>query len=415
MLIFISMIIHFIDCVFLYYLCFNIIDKKGEKLIKLTLLALLYGIVVGGVAEYLNFYGYAYRIITTFIMMVALRLISKKNICDIIIIYAMIYLCIVVVQITCIAIVRIIGFDRFYSTLIVQILSLIIINFIYLKAPLYRLFNTIQKEILLKLFIFIAIGIFLISFSYFNFQYTEVIEYILYFSIMILLTLIGFYETLKRVSFYTNDMPSQLHDIKNILITLQISAQNCPNKGLMKDLETAVEILGLEANVEDMEVSGYYDSILALIDKKQKKNEGTSLILPDIKYLEPNSKLGFLAIGYMLGVLLDNAIETNTEKPILVKININEECLIVSVANEYERQGTDDFHKMFRKGYSTKNKDGRGHGLTNLSKFVNKYDGELILEYEYNRKQASNYLIVTVDIGNWKIYNARWIEEILSL
>jgi len=40
--------------------------------------------------------------------------------------------------------------------------------------------------------------------------------------------------------------------------------------------------------------------------------------------------MGFLGIGYMLGVLLDNAIETGTKKPILVKIHIDKDILIIS-------------------------------------------------------------------------------------
>jgi len=70
---------------------------------------------------------------------------------------------------------------------------------------------------------------------------------------------------------------------------------------------------------------------------------------------------------------------------------------------------------MFRKGYSTKNKDGRRHGLINLSKFIDKHEGDLILDYEYNEKQNCRYLIITVDIGDLKIYNSRWVEDTNSL
>jgi len=70
---------------------------------------------------------------------------------------------------------------------------------------------------------------------------------------------------------------------------------------------------------------------------------------------------------------------------------------------------------MFRKGYSTKNKDGRRHGLINLNKFIDKHEGNLILDYEYNKKQNCRYLIITIDIGDWKIYNSRWVEDTNSL
>ena len=187
----------------------------------MTLLALLYGVIVGGVAEYLNFYGYAYRMITTFIMMMAIKLISKKNIYDIFIIYAMIFLCITSLRIITTIVISSVSDIGLYSPLIIQSLSFITIILLYRKVPL-SIFLIIFKKNLWKLFIFIVLNIFLVVFSYFYFLFTGSAEYIIYLSIMLALALIGLCHTSKRVSFYTQDIPAQLYDVKNILIFLQI-------------------------------------------------------------------------------------------------------------------------------------------------------------------------------------------------
>jgi len=102
----------------------------------------------------------------------------------------------------------------------------------------------------------------------------------------------------------------------------------------------------------------------------------------------------------MLGVLLDNAIESRTKKVIFIEVSSLEEGLYISVSNEYKRKSKDDFNKMFQKGYSTKSRDGRGHGLYNLSKNVNKYGGNILLYYEYNQNQKSDYLTIKISVNN---------------
>jgi len=207
-------------------------------------------------------------------------------------------------------------------------------------------------------------------------------------------------------------MPAQIHDVKNILVILLILADSNSYNHLKAELDTAVEVLGLDAKIDNIEWRGYNNGILAIVKEKQKNN--ISIILTDIKYEETNSKMRFLGIGYMLGVLLDNAIETGTKKPILIKIHIDRDILIISVPHEYERKYNDGFQKMFQKKYTTKEKLGQKHKLPNHNMFVNKHNGDINISYELNRKQNCNYLILTIDMGKWKIGDPKWNEETLS-
>jgi len=106
------------------------------------------------------------------------------------------------------------------------------------------------------------------------------------------------------------------------------------------------------------------------------------------------------AIIYMLGVLLDNAIESGTKKEILIHISVAEESLFISVANEYEQKSNDDFEKMFEPRYSTKSSPGNGYGLSHLSQIVTGYGGEIGLKYDYLEVQNCNYLTLIINIGS---------------
>jgi len=391
-----------------YYICHNLIEKKPKLSINLVALGILCGVILGTMVNYLD--SYTYRVIATLTMITIIKLLPKRKIHEVIIIYAIYFLIGVFIQIPLLLIISSAGLNQIYNFLLVQILSLLINMFLYLYVLLTKLLNKIE---LLKLLIFNLAIVSIVSLLYVNFDYTQ--SYLLYFSLLIVVTCICIYYTLKRVSYYTNEIPAQVHDIKNIITVLQILARNSPNKEFKAELDTAIEILGLDASIDDMEVEGFNKSILAIINKKQKNNIKESIIVSDIKYVETNPKVGFLAIGYMLGVLLDNAIETGTKKPILVKICIDSDSLIMSVANEYEKKYNDDFQRMFQRGNSSKGKDGRGHGLPNLSKFVYKHDGEIIPSHEYNKKQECDYIIITIDMGNWKLWGSRWIEKVLLL
>jgi len=101
----------------------------------------------------------------------------------------------------------------------------------------------------------------------------------------------------------------------------------------------------------------------------------------------------------MLGVLLDNAVESGTKKAIIINISVIEESLFLSVSNEYQRKSADDFNKMFREQYSTKEEStSRGYGLSNLIKVVTDYGGNILLKEEYNKEQKSDYITRMIDI-----------------
>jgi hypothetical protein len=405
----INIIINFIDVLIVYYIYYSLVDLKLKFSIKLITLSILYGVTLGFMGMHL--YNYTCRIISTSTILVIFKWLSKRRIHDVVIMYVIYFTYGICIQILLLLILNQIFFSQMFIFLLTQILTLLIFILSYKKFQLHKVFNIIQKELLLELLIF-NIGIIILFFTfYINFEYTN--SYSLYFTLLLVFICIGLYHTISRVSYYTNEMPAQIHDVKNILIVLQILAESNSYKQLKAELDTAVEILGLDTNVDNTEWEGYNNGILAIVKKKQKNNN--TLFLTDIKYDETNSKVGFLGIGYMLGVLLDSAIETGTKKPILVKININSDILIISVAHEYERKYNDGFQKMFQKKYTTKEKLGQKHGLPNLSMFVNKHDGEINISYELHKKQKCNYLIVTIDMGKRKIGGPKWNEEILSL
>jgi len=194
----------------------------------------------------------------------------------------------------------------------------------------------------------------------------------------------------------------QLHDIKNLLMGIHLSAYSTSNVAVIrKELDIVQEIVDIDINIKSININNYNQNISSFIT--QKRGRATyykPTFLTDISYYEPNKKVSFSVLLYMLGVLLDNAVESGTKKAIIIKISVIEESLFLSVSNEYQRKSVDDFNKIFQKRYSIKEEStSRGYGLSNLIKVVTDYGGIILLKEEYNKEQKSDYINIMIDIN----------------
>jgi sensor histidine kinase regulating citrate/malate metabolism len=154
--------------------------------------------------------------------------------------------------------------------------------------------------------------------------------------------------------------------------------------------------------IDDIHIESIHSDINDTIQSfiNYKKTIFSNDFNTNIHYYESNAKIPLPVIIYMLGVLLDNAVESGTNKTIYIKVHVSEHHLEVSVSNEYERYERDDFEKMFLQGTSTKAHHGRGYGLSNLKRIITIYSGEILVEHQYNKHQKRDYLTITIEINN---------------
>jgi len=382
-----------------YYLCNSLIGKKPNLSVKTILMVISYGLAIGTITLGLD--GYMARVLINIALLLIIKYITSRKIQDVVIIFAIIFLCTVLIQALGLQLTNSLGLEMNTDCtfLLVQMFTTTITLFICKKVPLYKLYNIIEKEILLKLLIISLAVILLITLFYINFEYTT--SYILYFSILIIISFGGLYQTLKKVFYYTNKIPMQLHDINNLLMGIKLSVYSTSDINVVRDeIDKALGIIDIDTDIEGIDMNDYNQIILSFIElKKRKVVNNEPSFFADIGYYESNAKVAFSVILYMLGVLLDNAIESGTKKEIIIKVYVIEENLYLSVSNEYKKKSFDDFEKMFKERYSTKGEmNSRGYGLPNLSKVVTSYGGNILLKEEYNKEQKSDYIIITIDI-----------------
>ena len=396
----VNILLNNIDVIIMVYLCCSLVEKQLPISIKGVTFGLVGGTALGIVAHYLD--GYEYKALVFIFMMIVYKLISQKKIRDLAIIYIIVYLCVIFIQIPVTLIVSLFPMHEYLFFLITQIISLVIVLLMCKKLPLYKLFYKIERDIVLQLVLFALAGIFLAVFFYFNFEYENMRSYVLYFSILIGISIICLYKVIKELFFYTRSMPAKYHDMKNIMVGLYISVYGKSDINVIRaHLDSYLDKMDIDAKVEELVIDDDGKNILSFIQHKKYESNKKLNFITDVRYYEPNEKVDFPDIIYMLGLLLDNAIEaSNSDKPIFISVHVMEEGVEISVANVYKRQSVNDFEKMFQEGYTTKSTSSRGYGLPNLSKIVKEYGGDIFIHHNYNEEQKSSYLTIRIEIKN---------------
>lgn len=386
-----TIILNFIDLLMLFYLCHKVLEKKISPNNRDICIGATYTIIVGVIAHFLD--GYTYRFIVTSGMLIIIKYISRRKLYDILLLYIIIFINISIVQIIVLSIVSFIPIND--VSLIGQLLSLILAVIIYHYLPIHKLLQIIEKQLLLKLCLIIVIGIVMFIIFYFENNYSDIRIYSLYFGIFVTLILLGLFHTLKNIFFYTSTVPMQLHDVKNVLMGLSISAQSTSSIDILRnDIKKALEIIGMDNNIL-VSPDNYTKNIISFITQK---NTIKIPIIHDIQFYELNEHTPLSMVLFFLGLLLDNALESGTNKALYIRVSIAEESILVSVSNEYKRKSNDDFQNMFKKGHSTKSSNGRGYGLYNLSRIVAKQKGEILVDYNFRERHKCNYLTITIKI-----------------
>jgi len=290
------------------------------------------------------------------------------------------------------------------SSVIFTIFFLWIVN----KVDMNKLFVFIIHRLALKLAIFmITLISFLVIFSgiifYTNLEPFITILALIPLAISVISLLIGFVYILRAAHQYEVVVPEKYHEMKRILTLLNLKAEDAKTVDELKDMiGTTIELMDIKIvkpklQKSENESEDFEAFIKSAIESLKLNHQSNVEINTTIQYFESHKNVGTMDTSYMLGTLLENAIETGTECPILVDILSTENVLFIKVANEAEARSPQELYRMLSKGYSTKEKVGRGFGLSKLKKLVENHQGNIIITQEQNPSMQANYITFTLN------------------
>ena len=273
--------------------------------------------------------------------------------------------------------------------------ALLIVN----QIDFNKLFVYIIHRLALKITIFV---ISLISISMFIFFVTShdlnVTQVLVPSGTLIILIIVGLVYTLKAAHQYEIVVPEKYHDIKKILTLLNLKAERVQTVDELKEMiDATIELLDIKVVKPELQKSkdepeDFESFITVAINSLKLNHQSTVEVKTNIQYFESHRNVNAMSITHMLGVLLENALETGTQRPILVDVLSTEHILFIKVANETKSKTSQDLDNMLVKGYSTKGKIGRGFGLPKLKELVESHQGNMTISQELNMETQTNYI-----------------------
>jgi len=302
----------------------------------------------------------------------------------------------------------IIIFGLNHLTYIIFVLLLIIAKIAIIltldKWQLSKFFIYISYRLAIKIAILaLALAIMLIILVYSITNIAFNLPVVISLSLVVCLIIWGFMRSLKAAHQYEAVAPHRYEDLKLILSILHLNSLDANSVEEMKDmLDAAIDIMGVKIdkpvknpvfeNSEQFEA--YVDSN---IESLKLTVQSDIQIIKNIQFFESHHKVDNLNLSYLLTTLLENAIETQTTYPIFIDVLSTANLLFIKVANETPHKDEISIEKMFDNGYSTKNKVGRGFGLSKLKKTVDKLDGNINISQFNDPNHGVNYISFTLN------------------
>lgn len=292
-------------------------------------------------------------------------------------------------------------FGNFLSNSIIAILSMIIINFKFVKNMYNMIIKAIEKirekQVIIISFLGVIIVNILEAMLYYDIDY----RYLLIFNTgLIIFSFSIIYNSFKNktnyISMYAkyNTSLNSLKDYENILDRYRVSNHENKNQLLTirnmvldNDKETLKYIdsivknkleddIKIMAEIVSIPAGGLkgliYSKILYMKNNDIKYNLNISKEIKTIDLITKLDDNTMLDICKIVGVFLDNsiqAVENIKNKIINIDIYLENKKLIIEIFNTYE--GKIDLDKISDVGYSVKGKN-RGYGLALVKEIIEK-------------------------------------------
>ena len=400
-------ILNLLDIVMLYIVTNSLIGYKPNVAFKnLTWkmggLAIIYALAVGLFGHFVSII--VHNVVTTVLMLGIVHLIVKKlatvSFPDKVLIIVFHYLITHAVVIPIVLVVSRFNLELMQMNLLVYVLITGTLILLCSKIGLDKLFIFVSRKLLIKLMFFILVAIFVALIAMLNFNLDQMIEYIALFIIPVTVIVNCLYLTFKSAYEYMEVMPDVYHDTKELLSILNIKMEGINDIDELKKLHMQVmELMDLEVNGEEEPSiqTDFEGLILKSIEAVKIDKNSHVQVNTDITYYGSHPVVSDIKIAYMLGILLKNAIETLTQKPIFVEVLSSEQAVMIKVANEAKHKTQEELDKMLVKSYSTKEKVGRGFGLAKLKRIVEKNKGKIRILQNLHSQEQVNYLTVMIN------------------
>lgn len=391
-------ILNTIDILIIFLLSRELTKNYNRFTLARTLFGIAYGVVLGTVA-YVFDGDYTYRIIVTMSIFVVIHLLIKKSLTTTLLVYSL-YWIFGLLQFILMFGFQFIPLEQEPLFLLGQSLTLLLIILVCKFLPLNKWFRFIEEHLELQLITFITAFAILSVIFYWNFDTGW--AYLVHFIGSILVVLIAIYIIGAKIVHARHTVPLKTHDVYHHDLGMMLKAYKEEDHEMittLKERHQEDDLFNMLS--KQLQFGKVMENIIVFIKAKQKVHNSTLQIQHDIDYLADHKSVGIETVVKMLSILLDNALESGTKKPIVVDLSIVPDFVHICVRNELKLQKdyAENISRMLTvDGYTTKKNDARGYGLTNLYHDIEQVDGRVAVTSSYHDAGRTTYLSIEISL-----------------
>lgn len=402
----VQFILNFLDFAMIYVIIHAFLKQHIKIKLSHIILGVLFTIVLAPVFYFWN--SYLFRIVSMIFMLLIIRVVSKRrNLGDLIVMLALFTAIVVVVQTPVVVLLwllrKIIGFSEPLTFLLTQMTTAILILLVSRKVKLNQLFNALIRNVVLKLIVVILALIALAINAILNFD--DQLLHGFFFAMSIIFIGLALFPIFVQLYHNTIGIIS-VHDLKNSLLSTGLAIEDEADIDVVKNKfrelakQYGMDLSQLNSkkfddqlNCTEVMTKKVKDFIRIKLDSTDKEIK----VISNITYSSDYKSVNFEIFLKWLGTMLDNALEASHQHPIYIHIGVTIYGLVLRMANEYVGHEGKDIQVIFEKGYTTKGEDkGRGIGLHNLHKEVEKRGGKIMLDEYYTAGHNCHYLQISI-------------------
>jgi hypothetical protein len=234
-------------------------------------------------------------------------------------------------------------------------------------------------------------------------------------AIIIILVLIALFPILTKIYQNTLGLIS-FHDLENRLLSAAITTSNMNDPQEIKKIYYEIsKDFGVDASkfnkkwIEDginqsaATEKKIEDFIKTKLHSRERDNKSISEITCDGEHKTVDLSLALT----WLGTMLDNALDSSDNNPIIIGVIFTSMEFVLEVSNEYVGE-SQNIQLIFERGYSTK-ESGRGIGLHNLYTKVTELGGTVTADTLYMESFDCQYLCIRI------LFEHNEYEELLKM
>jgi len=216
--------------------------------------------------------------------------------------------------------------------------------------------------------------------------------------------LLALFYVAKRIHKNTTIIPEVYHDVKKLMILLNIKAEEKATVPELKALfSESIDLIGLQLPVHDSQIADtaisesirFEKFIKHTIELTKKDKKSKTTIYSNVQFTNSYLAINDIKLAYILRLLLEYFLNIHTQKSIYLDISSFSDQLIMRLSSEDKfKKGHKNLELLLARDEIAQPKKGNHSNLLRLQSLIAELHGEVRIMHKFNDQEQADYLVI---------------------